>query len=461
MDFPIFHLDFLNNRLLIAIIAIIHVFINHSMAVGGIPLVTFLERKGLISGDKRWDDLAYKILFVFFIITTTVGAMTGVGIWFSASLINPTAIGSLVRVFFWTWFIEWIIFVTEVILIMFYFLTWKTWTGPKKAQHVKLGIYLSIASYITMVLIVAILGFMMNTGSWLSDGTLFSGMTNPLYLPQLSFRTPLAMLMAAGLALALIPFFIKKNEEFRNLAIKKIGLWAVFWIPFALLGSIWYRHAIPSSMIGNLQVAISTLEFTSWYELLQTLIIVCIGTIAIVNVIAVIYPKKLPTASLFIPAISMFVLIGFFERVREFIRKPYAIQGYLYSNGFREEEYALFKRDGILKYSTFSPMRSITAENTLEAGKEIFKLTCTRCHTINGVNSIRTVIGNMYGYKKLWDPQSLSKYMETMHNVRTYMPPFPGNEEERDALAAYLVTLQTQGDILDGVQSEGLNLPHK
>lgn len=47
-----------------------------------------------------WDRLAFKIMKVAFIITTTVGVMTGVGIWFSASLVNPASIGSLIRVFF-------------------------------------------------------------------------------------------------------------------------------------------------------------------------------------------------------------------------------------------------------------------------------------------------------------------------------------------------------------------------
>jgi hypothetical protein len=40
MDFPVFHLDFLGNRMLIAVIAITHVVMSHTMAVGGIPLVT-------------------------------------------------------------------------------------------------------------------------------------------------------------------------------------------------------------------------------------------------------------------------------------------------------------------------------------------------------------------------------------------------------------------------------------
>ncbi|HPG84674.1 MAG TPA: cytochrome c, partial [bacterium] len=95
MDFPIFHLDFIGNRMLIAITAIVHVIINHPMAVGAIPMATLLE---WIAHRKKWsalDDLAYKITFVFFVITTSLGAMTGVGIWFTTALVNPDAIGSL------------------------------------------------------------------------------------------------------------------------------------------------------------------------------------------------------------------------------------------------------------------------------------------------------------------------------------------------------------------------------
>ena len=123
MDFPIYHLDFLNNRILIAIVAVIHVIINHGMAVGGIPLVAYLERKALKTGDQSWDALAKNIMCCFFLVTTTVGAMSGVGIWLTVSLVNPTALASLLRVFFWAWTIEWFVFITEVVLILWYFLS--------------------------------------------------------------------------------------------------------------------------------------------------------------------------------------------------------------------------------------------------------------------------------------------------------------------------------------------------
>jgi hypothetical protein len=203
MDFPVFHFDWLNDRFLIAVIAIIHVLINHGLAVGFVPFVTWLEQKGVAQSgpdqitDPAWDNMAYKLMWVAFIITTTIGAMTGVGIWFSAALVSPASIGSLIRVFYWAWFIEWLVFVTEVVLILIYFLTWKNSNKSihAKVKHIRLGWFLSIFSWITMAIIVAILGFMMDPGNWNANHSLLNGFLNPIYLPQLAFRTPTAMVL--------------------------------------------------------------------------------------------------------------------------------------------------------------------------------------------------------------------------------------------------------------------------
>ena len=138
MDFPVFHLDFLGNRMLIATIPVLHVIVNHSLAVGAMPLVAAMEWWGHKKADERWDRLAYRILTVCFVLTTSVGALTGVGIWLSTSLVNPYAIGSLIRVFFWAWFLEWLVFVAEVVCIMIYYLTWKR-MREKKAAHITVG----------------------------------------------------------------------------------------------------------------------------------------------------------------------------------------------------------------------------------------------------------------------------------------------------------------------------------
>jgi len=118
-----------------------------------------------------------------------LGAMSGVGIWLSASVVSPSSIASLLRVFYWAWFTEWLVFVTEVVLILIYFLTWKNSNKSLKAKlkHIKFGWFLSIFSWITMAIIVSILGFMMDPGNWKTHHSLINGFTNPIYLPQLLF----------------------------------------------------------------------------------------------------------------------------------------------------------------------------------------------------------------------------------------------------------------------------------
>ena len=81
-------------------------------------------------------------------------------------MVNPDAIGSLIHIFFWGWFFEWIIFVIEVCLIMLYFLSWKHMSGEQKIRHIRIGVFLGLFSWLTMAVITGILGFMMHSGSW-------------------------------------------------------------------------------------------------------------------------------------------------------------------------------------------------------------------------------------------------------------------------------------------------------
>lgn len=463
-----FHLDWLNDRFLIAAIAILHVFINHGLAVGFIPYITWLEQKGVSMASPNqitnleWDTLVYKKMKVAFIITTTIGAMTGVGIWFSVALVSPASIGSLIRVFYWAWFIEWLVFVTEVVLILIYFLTWKNANTSLKAKirHINFGWYLSVFSWITMAIIVAILGFMMDPGNWNNEQTLLNGFTNPIYLPQLLFRTPTAMLVAGVFGMLLTTIFAKKGTEMRSKAIKFAGQWILAWIPLAIIGAVYYWNVMPAAMKENMATAVGSQDFAEYYNLLKYFIIGAASLAIILAGVAVLKPKKIKLAYVIVPCLFVFGFLGIFERVREFIRKPYVIGNYMYSNLLREEDYPLYKRDGILKYATYTSVTEITEENKVEAGKDVFMNLCSRCHTVNpqGVNSIVYVFERMYGFGKPLDEGAMKAYIPNMHNGRTYMPPFAGNEKELDALVAYIKQVQETGESLEGVQSAGVKI---
>ena len=349
-------------------------------------------------------------------------------------------------------------FVTEVVLILIYYLTWKKLSGPRKRAHVALGVLLSLASWVTMCIIVAILGFMMDTGSWRTERSLLSGVLNPMYLPQLAFRTPLAMIMAGSFSLAILLWAAPRSSPLRPRMIRIIGIWILCWTPLCVAGGAWYARLVPEVMVGNLPVALLTQLLSGWSRQAQYVLGGASVAIALIALWGVLAPRRLFRPAMMLPALLSILLIGTFERVREFVRKPYAIGNYLYANGIRAEDYPLLQRDGLLTYATYTPIRTITPENRVRAGREVFRIACTRCHTVDGVTGVHRALERMYGPDRTWDPKILSAFINSMHNVRPYMPPFPGSAEERDALAAYLVTLQARIETLEGAQTEGVSV---
>lgn len=461
MDFPVFHLDFIGNRMLIAITAIIHVFINHPMAVGAIPLATFLEWRAHKNANMALDKLVYKITFVVFVITTSIGAMTGVGIWFSTSLVNPDAIGSLLRVFFWAWFTEWIVFVMEVSFIMIYFLTWKKYSQENKTKHIRLGVWLGFLSWLTMAIITGILGFMMNPGNWqpyfkiwAPESGMFNAFLNPLYLPQLVFRTPFALMSAGLFFLFLVPFFSKNDKTTRFKSARLITSWTIIFLPATAGGAFWYWKRIPKFMADLAPVAITTQDYTQWYNTIILLLLGMVLLIFLISLAGIIIPKRIPGLVMLIPFLCAMTLMGYFERVREFVRKPYVIKDYMYANGFRVQDYPLFKQDGILPHATFVKHHKITNESKIEAGLDVFKLTCSRCHTLSGVNSVNKKFDKLFPDRE-WQVEQIQAFMENMHNVRPFMPPFPGNQEELNALSLFIIKNQNLDFRLEGVQTSG------
>lgn len=458
MDFPAFHLDLIGNRTLIAVIAIVHVTISHALAVGAMPLITLMEWWGHRTGNADWDRLAYRLLAVCFIITTSLGAMTGVGIWFSTALVSPMAIGSLIRIFFWAWFSEWIVFTLEVSLILTFFLTWKHWRGPRKRRHIRLGMALSVCSWLTMVIITAILGFMMDPGLWLNRPSFLHGTLNPIYLPQLLFRTPLAMTGAGIFSLLLVYFFTNRASPFRSQAVRFVSLWTLAWAGLCLAGAWYYWVSIPEAMVGNLPVALGTQAFEAWHRTVAWLIAAATATVLVIATWGVLKPMWLPRAVSIVPMLLLLALLGYFERVREFIRKPDVIAHYMYGNGLRRADAPLLQVEGLLAHAAYTPTRTITAENRDQAGETVFSISCTRCHTTTGVNGIVAKLTGLYGPPP-WEAESVKGYIRTMHHARPFMPPFLGTEDELDAMTGYLMALREDSRPLAGAQSVGVVVP--
>ncbi|EKD39709.1 MAG: cytochrome bd-type quinol oxidase subunit 1-like protein, partial [uncultured bacterium] len=74
-----------------------------------------------------------------------------------------------------------------------------------------------------------------------------------------------------------------------------------------------------------------------------------------------------------------------------------------------------------------------TGAGRFEAGRELFIQQCYACHTVHGRNNDIVKATGRMNYR------ALAGYIGKIHETRYFMPPFAGTEEERKALAAYIV----------------------
>ncbi|MBD8003705.1 c-type cytochrome [Bacillus norwichensis] len=428
MNFPVVEFPWLGNGTVIAIIAIIHVIISHGVAIGITTLMVTAEYRAIQTNNEPLRNLARKLSKWVLILTTTIGAITGVGIWFSTTVIQPDSIGSLLRIFFWAWFVEWLVFVTEVVLLIIYYYTWDKWEGAKRIIHNRIGVALAIFSWITAAIITGILSAKLTPGRWTETLSFWNAFFNPTYLPSLAFRTFLAVMLAVALLSFPIKIFVK-NKSLQEDVFKVLGFWTAICLPGILISGLWYLQSIPSEAYDMIVWSTGMTD-----QVFKVMNLLGLFAFVIFAFWMVMKPKKLPLIlSIAIFGTSM-AFIAEFEAVRESVRKPYIIYDYMYANGVLAKNEELYKKEGYLKHSTFSTVTEITEDNRAEAGMELYRGQCMSCHTVDGWREKRAFKQRLDG----WDEESIASYIQTLHETRPFMPPFVGTEDELDALAHYL-----------------------
>ena len=194
MPYPFWDTD-LGYGPMMAVIAIVHVFVSHFAIGGGLYLV-IAEGSARKAGDEKRLEFVRR-LSKFFILTTVVfGALTGVGIWFIIGLLNPKATEALIHNFVWGWAIEWTFFIVEILAAILYYYGWKRMSAK---GHMTLGWIYFGAAWLSLVVINGIITFMLTPGAWIEAGTgqgFWAGFFNPTYFPSLVMRTGICLLMA-------------------------------------------------------------------------------------------------------------------------------------------------------------------------------------------------------------------------------------------------------------------------
>jgi len=194
--YPLFEIPIVGGPILIAAIATFHIIPSH-VATGAFWITYFIERKALRENRPELLEFLKKLSLSILIFCFVTGSLTGVGIWFAATVLSPRAISGLIHTYVWGWAAEWVFFVIEIVAIYVYYYTFDK-INPK--THLRIGLIYAVAAWFSMVIITGILGFMLTPGGWLETGGFFAGFFNQTYWPQLLFRTAMMFAIVVGLA---------------------------------------------------------------------------------------------------------------------------------------------------------------------------------------------------------------------------------------------------------------------
>ena len=422
MEYPVWFLPQVAGGSLIALIAVTHVFVAHFAVGGGLYLV-LAERMGLKEGNQEILDFTRRHARFFILVTLVYGSITGVGIWFIISLVQPAGTSLLIHNYVFAWAAEWVLFLVEIIAATVYFYTF----GRMRASsHQAIGWIYFISAWFSLFLINGIITFMLSPGGWLEDGSFWAGFFNPTFWPSLFFRTFIAVFMA-GIYAFLTISFLKDNRLKRRMT-RFSGWWVMVASLGALPAGFWYFNSLPSNSQNVLLQASPQLA-----AVLQVAIWMTIAAIILSLIFCLLRPGWHNRGVALLVFFCSLGLMGGFEWAREASRRPFVVYETLYSNGIPPRAVAKLDAEGFLLSAKWTRAKEISAENTMTAGEDLFKFQCYACHTLGGLNNdiISRTAGMSY--------QGLLNYIENLHTIRYFMPPFAGTENEARTLAAWLV----------------------
>jgi mono/diheme cytochrome c family protein len=422
MNFPIWDLQWAGGGLLIALIAVFHVYIAH-FAVGGGLFLVLTEHLAYRRNSPEILDYAKRHTRFFLLVTMVLGGITGVGIWFIISLVAPAATTTLIHTFVFAWGIEWVFFLSEIVSLFIYFYMFGK---MGRRNHLTVGWLYFFFGWMSLFMINGIIGFMLTPGDWLATKDFWDGLFNPTFWPALAFRTFIAVIFAGLYGFVTATW--EKDKDTREAMVRYCALWLI--VPFALLllSGWWYIQVLPEApkamILGANPEIAPFLQGFVWIS-------------AILVAGALFMAVRMPASIKRPVAVALLVIglmyMGCFEWMREAGRRPYLIYGHMYSNSILAGTEEAIAAQGYLSSSGWNSVQEITPENRLKAGREVFRGLCSSCHSIGGpLNDIRPLTA-------AFDQFGMEAMITGLGKVHTYMPRFAGSAEERGALAAYIV----------------------
>ncbi|HSG72614.1 MAG TPA: cytochrome ubiquinol oxidase subunit I, partial [Planctomycetaceae bacterium] len=198
--YPINDFSPLMPGLAMGIVAIVHVFLAQ-FAVGGGILLCYFQWLGMSGRDENARTFVAGYFKVLVLISFVFGALTGVGIWFTAIQVSAGTIGSMVLNFHWIWAAEWTFFCLEIAAGYCFYRYHDRLSD--RTSLILLVIY-AVAAWMSLFLINGILSWQLTPGNWPQTNSVADGFFNPSFWPSLLFRTVVSTTLAALVACVVI-----------------------------------------------------------------------------------------------------------------------------------------------------------------------------------------------------------------------------------------------------------------
>lgn len=422
MNYPVWFLPEIGGGTLIALIAVFHVFISHFAVGGGLYLV-MAEKKAIREFSEPIMEFTKKHARFFLLVTMVFGSISGVGIWFIIALVNPAATSYLIHNFVFGWAAEWVFFLVEIAAAFVYFYMFGRMDSD---THLKVGYLYFFAAWMSLFLINGIIGVMLTPGDWAETGNFWQGFFNPSFWPSLVFRTCIAIMLAG--CYGYLTSAWSDDTAVRDSMTRFSGLWSLAALAGAVPSAIWYIRVLPESAQGLVLGKSPTITIALQYGMWAVILLLVITLVA-----GVLRPQLNNRVVALVSLVCAFFMLGSFEWVREAARRPYVLNEVMYSNAIPKKAVEALNEEGFLRSSIWVKNREATAENQIDAGKELYIQQCYSCHTLYGENNDLVRLTEKMSY------QALTSYIQKIHSVRYFMPPFAGTKEESMALAAFLV----------------------
>jgi cytochrome bd ubiquinol oxidase subunit I len=439
MNYPFWVVPILGGGWVIGIIAIIHIFVSH-FAVGGGAFLAITEQMAYKNGDDRIYDYLKRHSQFFLLVTTVLGVIFGPGIWWSISLVSPSATETLIQQYVFIWGIEYLIFVVELATFFVYY---NTWDRISRKLHLKLAWLYFFISIFTLLTINGMLTFMLTPGRWPITHSWVDGFFNPTYWPSNLLR--IVIMMGIAGMYALITSARLKDQPFREYMLRYSAKWLLPVFFLAPIAGYWYFKDIPQASIDTIFTGIHASGVGNFSILARALYLSLIlsGTIL---VFAFVGPYLNPKGFSFKAAILFLafglIVTGVSEWTRELLRKPYVIYGYMYSNSMLKQDVARVNQQGYFASTPWAQAILGPRPTWGQEGRTIFRFQCMSCHTVQGYRGMdKLLAGRDLDSIKIF----LTSLRETDPHKNTYvgiMPPLVGNDNEVQALALYLSTIE-------------------